>query len=98
MSKTVTKDDVKRIANLANIKLTEAELEKFAPQISSILGYVEKLSDLDLKNIKFKSQTDLKNIFRTDTPLPSLPNPDATLNRKNSSKGGYIAVKGVLNK
>lgn len=98
MSKTISKEDVKRIANLANIKLTDAELEKFAPQISSILGYVEKLSDLDLKNIKFKSQTDLKNIFRTDTPLPSLPNSDATLNRKDTSKGGYIAVKGVLNK
>ncbi len=98
MSKTVTKEDVKRIASLANIKLSESELEKFAPQISSILGYVEKLSNLDLKDQKFKSQTDLKNVFRSDTPLPSLPNSDATLNRKNSSKGGYIAVKGVLNK
>lgn len=98
MSKEITKEDVKRLSELANIKLTQEELEKFAPQISSILGYVEKLSELDLKDAKFKSQTDLKNVFRKDNPKKSLTNAQATMNRKDGSKGGYITIKSVLNK
>jgi aspartyl-tRNA(Asn)/glutamyl-tRNA(Gln) amidotransferase subunit C len=98
MAKEITKEDVKRIARLANMTLTEKEIETFAPQISSILGYVEKLSELETSGKIFKSQTDLSNVFRKDIPKKSLSNTDATLNRKTTSKDGYIVVKGVLNK
>lgn len=98
MSKTVTKEEVVRIAGLANIKLTETEIEKFSKQITDILGYVEKLSELNIDIKEYKSQTTLSNVFRDDKPKDSLKNSDATLNRKDSSKNGYIVIKGVLNK
>ena len=98
MKKVFSKDDVLKLANLANITLTNEEVETFAPQLSSILGYVEKLSEFKSNGKTFKSQTELSNIFRKDIPKESLSNEKAVSNRKSTSKDGYIVVKGVLNK
>lgn len=98
MSKTVTVEEIKRIADLANIKLTQEELDKYTKQIGEILAYVEKLNEIDTKGLQFKSQTDLKNIFRKDVPQESLSQEDAISNRKDKSKGGAILITSVLNK
>lgn len=98
MNKQITKEDVKRLGNLANINLTEDELNRFAPQIEGIIGYFDKISELDVKEVKTKSHTSLKNVFREDKPKESLKNSDATLNRNDNNKGGYINMKAVLNK
>ncbi|MCK9368482.1 Asp-tRNA(Asn)/Glu-tRNA(Gln) amidotransferase subunit GatC [Candidatus Dojkabacteria bacterium] len=98
MKKEITKEEIKRIADLANIKLTEEEIEKFSKQIPEILGYVEKLNELDTKGLEFKSQTDLVNIFRKDIAGASLSQEQATSNRRKNSKGGAISISSVINK
>jgi len=39
--------DVKKIANLSRIRLTDAEAKALAPQLSSIMGYIDKLSEVN---------------------------------------------------
>jgi aspartyl-tRNA(Asn)/glutamyl-tRNA(Gln) amidotransferase subunit C len=98
MKKEITREEIKRIADLANIKLTEAEIDKFVKQIPEILGYVEKLNELDTKDLEFKSQTELTNVFRDDVADTSLTQDEAISNRAKGSKGGAISISSVINK
>jgi aspartyl-tRNA(Asn)/glutamyl-tRNA(Gln) amidotransferase subunit C len=43
----ITEDDIKKIAALAHLEISEDELHTLAPQIASIVSYVEQLSELD---------------------------------------------------
>lgn len=48
----LSKEEVLKIANLARLELSSDETEKYATQLSSILDYVEKLNELDVKDIE----------------------------------------------
>lgn len=57
----------KHIANLARIKFGQSELKELQNELSSILGYVNKLKEVDIKEIKPSSHSVLvKNVFRSD--------------------------------
>ena len=63
----LTKKEVEHIALLARLGLTEAEKEKFALQLSSILNYVEQLKEVDTQGIEPTAQvTGLENVMRKD--------------------------------
>lgn len=63
----LTKQEVEHIAVLARLKLTEIEKEKFAIQLSSILGYFKKLQKVDLSKVEPTAQvTGLENVARLD--------------------------------
>ena len=49
--KAITKDQVKHLAKLANLKLTDKELEKLLPQFTSVVDFVSKVQSLNTKNI-----------------------------------------------
>jgi len=48
----ITRDDVLRVAELANLELTEAEIETYGAQLGSILAYCEKLNELDTSGVE----------------------------------------------
>ena len=48
----ITREDVLRVAELANLELTEAELTTYGAQLASILSYCEKLNELDTANVE----------------------------------------------
>ncbi|OGY42872.1 MAG: asparaginyl/glutamyl-tRNA amidotransferase subunit C [Candidatus Buchananbacteria bacterium RIFCSPHIGHO2_01_FULL_39_14] len=63
----LSKDEVKHIAHLARLGLTEAELEKYAEQISAILDYVSQLKEVDTTGVEATAQvTGLENVMRPD--------------------------------
>ena len=69
----VGEEEVRKIARLARLRLTEAEVEKFSHQLSKILEHVEKFRDLDLGGAEATSHVlDLVNQDREDTPWPCL--------------------------
>ncbi len=68
----LTKEDVKKIAGLAKIKLNESDLEQYATQLGQILSFVEKLDKLDLKNVEPTSHAvSVTNVFREDVSVVS---------------------------
>jgi len=92
----ISKDDIKKCAQLARIELTEAEEEKFFSQLSSILGYCEKLSELDLENVEPTYQvTGQKNIFREDEVTNS-DRQEEMLRNAPEQEGGFMKVKSVF--
>ena len=52
----ITREDVLRVAELAHLELTEAELEMFSRQLDSILTYAEKLNELDTTKVEPMAQ------------------------------------------
>jgi aspartyl-tRNA(Asn)/glutamyl-tRNA(Gln) amidotransferase subunit C len=90
------KIDVKHVAKLANIPLNPEEEKKFEKQLSEILNYVEKLKEVDTKNVETTSQvTGLENVTREDETKPSLTQEEALSNTKNKYNG-FIKVKVIL--
>lgn len=61
------KIDVKKVAKLANLTLTETEEQEFDKQLNDIVGYIEKLNSVDTSNIEPTAQvTGLTNKTRND--------------------------------
>ncbi|RCK71099.1 MULTISPECIES: Asp-tRNA(Asn)/Glu-tRNA(Gln) amidotransferase subunit GatC [Desertihabitans] len=73
----LTTDDVARLAKLARIELSEAELEHLAPQLDVILESVASVQQVAGPDIEPTSHAlPLTNVFREDEVRPSLPRED----------------------
>ena len=63
----LSNDDVRHIAKLARLNISDDELGKFSKELSSILAYVEILQEVDTTNVQPTAQvTGLSNSFRED--------------------------------
>ena len=71
---SLTPEQVRHIAKLARLRLTDAEVEKLAPQLSAILQYIEKLNEVDTDNVEPTAQVgglsnrSREDVIRTDSP------------------------------
>ncbi|WP_263786597.1 Asp-tRNA(Asn)/Glu-tRNA(Gln) amidotransferase subunit GatC [Salinibacter grassmerensis] len=64
---SVTRDDVRHVAQLARLDFSEEEESRMADELSEILGYVEKLGELDTSGVPPMSHVlDATNVFRSD--------------------------------
>lgn len=63
----LTKDEIKHIANLARLDLTQAELKKYGSQLSDVLNYIGQLKEVDTTGVEPTAQvTGLENVLRED--------------------------------
>ena len=86
--------DVKYVAHLARLHLTPDEEKKLATQLGGILGYIEKLNELDVTGIEPTAHAvPLVNVTRTDEVRPSLPHADALRNAPRQANGLFIVPK-----
>lgn len=72
----LTNADVKKVAHLARLDLSEAEITTMAGQLSAILDYVQQLDKLDVSDIAPTTRAiEVSNVTRADqlTPFPNRP-------------------------
>lgn len=94
----LTKEEVIKIATLARIELTEAEVEKFQKDLSAVLEYVDELKQVNVDGIEEISQvTGLVNVQRDDKAVMA-DDDTKELIFKNApeTKDGYYKVKAIL--
>jgi aspartyl-tRNA(Asn)/glutamyl-tRNA(Gln) amidotransferase subunit C len=73
-----TREDVKRIARLARIELTEHETSLMTPQLSAFLAYAEQVQTIATAGVPPMSHPlGTLGAWRDDTPQPSLPRDEA---------------------
>lgn len=90
----IKKEEIEHIAVLARLRLSEEEKELFVSQLSSILGYMEKLNELDTKDIEPTSHVlSLNNVMRDDLQVASLPREDALVNSPSHTEKFYRVPK-----
>lgn len=91
----LSKEDIKKLAELARIHLTEKEEQALEKDLLSILGYIEKLKEVDISNVpEMTHATEGKNVFREDKEVLR----DDVLLREQfpESERGYLKVKNVF--
>jgi len=89
-----TEIDVKYVAHLARLNLTPEEEQTFGAQLSQVLGYIEKLKELDVSQVEPTAHAvPLLNVTRPDEPGPSLSNEDALRNAPATANGLFIVPK-----
>ncbi|GAG57610.1 unnamed protein product [marine sediment metagenome] len=75
MEKKIDQAQVRKVAKLSRLDLTEAEVEEFTGQLSAILEYVEKMNELDTTNVEPLAHClPVSNVFREDSVKESLGN------------------------
>jgi aspartyl-tRNA(Asn)/glutamyl-tRNA(Gln) amidotransferase subunit C len=86
--------DVKYVAHLARLALTPEEEQRMSPQLDSILGYIEKLKEVDVTNVEATAHAfPLTNVTRPDEVRPCLSNEEALRNAPAKSNGLFMVPK-----
>jgi len=94
----LSEEEVKHVAKLAKLTLTEEEIKKFQSQLSEVLNYVDVLKKLETKEIEPTSQvTGLENIFREDQTGQSLSAKEVLANAKEKNNGLFV-IKAIFKK
>ena len=89
--------NIKKIAKLANLKLTKKEELKFQKEMGVILKYIDKLNELKTYNIKaYSNISGLNNIMYDDKETKTLSIPALLIKEAIKSKNGYIVAPKVL--
>jgi aspartyl-tRNA(Asn)/glutamyl-tRNA(Gln) amidotransferase subunit C len=96
MPTTLSLAEVEHIAELAKLRLTNAEKERFREQLSDILGYAERLQQLDTSAIPPTATVlPLRTVLRADVVQPSLPRDDLLANAPGARDDAF-ATPAVL--
>ncbi len=100
----VTLDEVRHVADLANLELTAEELPAMARDLSAVLGYIAQLDELDVRNIEpmaqvaevlGKTTASAGEHLRTDTIKPSLDR-RAIMDQAPQTDGRFFKVPKVI--
>lgn len=74
MAEPLSADEVRKVARLSRLALTDAQVEQYRTQLSAVLGYVERLSAADLAGVEpLVHVGEAVNRLDDDVPGPTLP-------------------------
>lgn len=97
----ITEQEVRYVADLANLRLTDAEIQRMAADLNEILAHIDKLNELDTTNVEPMAQVlyeaEETATLRADLERPTLSNEDAMANAPLSG-AGYFKVPKVVEK
>lgn len=92
----IEKDQVKHIADLAKLSISDNEMEKYQKQLADILTEIDKIVEVEIDNKDIMiSPTENKNVYSDDVIETHISKSDALLNAKHK-RSDYITVPRVL--
>ncbi len=92
----IDRETVRHVAHLARIELQANELEKLSAQLHDILGFINKLSNLDLEKVAPASHIlPISNVLRDDQAHISLP-AEKALENAPRKKGNFFSVPKII--
>ncbi len=93
----LTKDEVRHIADLANLSLSEEELDKYTQQLTGVLEYMEILQEVDTENVvpTYQVLDGTTNVFREDN-IKSCLRQDEALSQSKNNQEGFFYTKNVF--
>ncbi len=94
----ISKNQVKHIAKLIRLKLTDKEVSKYQKELAKILDYVGQLQEINTKDIPpCSGGTDLKNVFREDeSEIRVRENSQKLIDQAPLKQKDLIKTKGVF--
>lgn len=93
---SITRETVEYVAHLARMELKPKELEKLSQQLQDIMGFIDKLKKVDIKDINPTSHIlPIDNVLREDNPGESLP-VDKVLKNAPRKEGNFFVVPKII--
>ena len=90
----ITREEVVHVARLSRLALEETEIDALTGQMDQLLGYVEKLNELDTEGIVPTAHAvPMENAFRADEVRPSIGLDRALLNAPQSEENCFVVPK-----
>lgn len=87
----IDREQVHHVARLARLQLTDDEVERMAGELSSILGHIERISELDLEGVEPTSHVvEVSNALRPDEVRPSWDREVMLSNAPDSDGEGFL--------
>jgi aspartyl-tRNA(Asn)/glutamyl-tRNA(Gln) amidotransferase subunit C len=92
----ITREEVRHVATLFRLGLSEEDIARFQEQLSQIIDYFQILQQVDTEGVEPTSHTlALENVMRDDEPRPSFP-PDDILANAPFREDSFFRVRAVL--
>lgn len=92
----ISEDQVKHVAHLARLAISEDEVVMFTSQLDAIISFAEKLNELDTEDVQPTSHVlYMKNVMREDVAKEGLP-VDEVLKNAPDHKNGQIRVPSII--
>jgi len=96
MAQMISEQEVRHVARLSRLRLTEEQVRHYAEQLSAILGYVSKLRELNVEGVEPMAHAlDMSNVLRADQEKPGLP-PEVILRNAPDHDASFFKVPKVL--
>lgn len=94
----MNRDEVKHLATLARLKLSDNELDTYAKELGDILGYIEKIKEVSGADDSSRVESaSVRNVLREDAdPVPADTFKEDLLACAPETRDGYIKVKKIL--
>jgi aspartyl-tRNA(Asn)/glutamyl-tRNA(Gln) amidotransferase subunit C len=90
----IDEKQVRQVAKLSRLALNDQQIHEFSTQLSAILGYIEKLNELDTKNVEPLAHClPVHNVFRDDVVKPSLGTEKVVANAPETDGQFFIVPK-----
>ena len=97
MGSKISKEEVEYLAKLARVGLTDAEITKYQKDLADILGYVDKLNEVNTDNVEPMAQGfAAKNVVREDKLEKLEGTPAELLECAPTTEDGFIKTKSVF--
>jgi aspartyl-tRNA(Asn)/glutamyl-tRNA(Gln) amidotransferase subunit C len=96
LSNPLTAADVRKVATLARLTLSDEEVARFTRQLGVVLQYVDQLNEVDVTGVEpLVHAIEVENVLRADETTPSLPRDQALANAPKQD-GKYFLVPPIL--
>ncbi len=93
---SVTKDDVKKVARLARIRVADEALEPLSKELSGILDWIEQLNEVDVEGVEpMTSVVDVKLPRRADEVTDGNRQDEVLANAPRTEDGFFVVPKSV---
>jgi aspartyl/glutamyl-tRNA(Asn/Gln) amidotransferase C subunit len=96
MPEPINEADVRHVAKLARLRLSDAQVAHFTEQLAHILGHIDKLQEVDVEGVEPMAHAlDLRNALRDDAEQPGMAT-DAALANAPAADEPFFVVPKVL--
>lgn len=92
----LSKDQVRKVGKLANLSLSDNQVDLYATQLSRILDYIDQLNEVDVSLVKPTYNVSNKTNVTEEDHLSTSFTQEEALSNASSKKNGYFVTKGVF--
>ena len=93
---SVTKDDVRKVARLSRIAVSEQHVEELVGELNGILSWIDQLNEVDIEGVEPMTSVTPMRLKRRDDVVTDGGMPDKVLSNAPDAREGFFAVPKVV--